>query len=298
MSGRTAKFVSAVFVNILAGLPLATVAHSEPVEAEGCLSTPWGEAPAGSHWRYHIDHLNKSKCWFLRRDGVGALSQASRQQNNTAAPQEIAPPAPAAPPPPPAKPSVADARAEFRPQDNSAASAPANATGDPSNATVNETGPANASVWNATAAVATRWPNPPATSPAPNTAPATATAVNDAPQPSVDPSQAILPSIPFSRLSVPIRSGTIAGLIAAIIVALAFAALLARRRGIRLVRRRVARSGRGPLWETTDDDRIVLSDQHPSPDGRGYRFARGVPSAATTRRARELARRPPRHASR
>src|SRR5579872_1036955 len=297
MSGRTAKFVSVIFVNILAGLLLTTVASSEPVTTEGCLSAPWGDAPAGSHWRYHIDHVNKNKCWFLRRDGGGALSQAS-PQNNTAAPQEIAPPPPAAPPPPPAKPSVADARAEFRPQDNSAASVPANAAGNPSTAAGNEAGPANASVWNATAAVATRWPNPPATSPVPSTAPATATAVNDAPQPSVDPSQAILPSIPFTRLSVPIRSGTIAGLIAAALVALAFAALLAKRRGIRLIRRRVARSRRGPLWETTDDDRIVLSDHHPNPDGRGFRFARGVPSVASTRRARELARRPPRHATR
>jgi len=292
MPSRTAIFVSAFLVNILAGLPLAMVAHGEPAAAEGCLSTPWGDAPAGSHWRYHVDHVNKRNCWYLRR--LGSEQSEALPQDSAAAPKSGTPPSP------PAKPTISDARAELRPQSarEPANSPPANVASNPSNTAVNETGPANASVSNATAAVATRWPDLPATSSVPNSAPATTTAVNDAPQPSVDPSRAILPSIPFTRLSVPIQSGTIAGLIAATIVALAFAALFAKRRGIRLVRRRVAKSARGSLWETTDDDRIVLSDHHPNPDGRGYRFARGVPSAASTRRARELARRPPRHASR
>ena len=293
MPSRTAKFVSAIFVNILAGLLLTTVASGEPVSAEGCLSAPWGDAPAGSHWRYHIDHVSKSKCWFLRRDG-GGLSQAE-PQNNTATAQEITPPAPAAPSPPPAKPSIADARAELRPKDNSVPNPPANAAGNPSNTAVTETSPAAAPAWNATAAVATRWPDPTVTSPKPGPAPAAATAVNDAPRPTADPSQAILPTIPFTNLTVPIQPRTVVGMIAAAIVALAFAALFTRRRLTRRVRRRVVRSARGPLWETTDDDRIVVSDQS-HPDGRGYRFARGVPSVAA-RRARE-ARRPPRHASR
>ena len=297
MPGRAAKFVPAIFVNILAGLLLTTVASSEPVTTEGCLSAPWGDAPAGSHWRYHIDHANKRNCWFLRRDGGGALSQAS-PQNNTAAPQEITPPAPAAPPPP-AKPSIADARAEFRPKDNSVPNPPANAAGYPSNTGVGEASPATAPAWNATAAVATRWPDPPVApvaSPAPSAAPATTTVANDTRQPSADPSQAILPSIPFTRLTVPMQPGTIAGVIAATIVALAFVALFTKRKRTRRVRRRFVRSGRSPLWETTDDDRIVLSD-HPNPDGRGYRFAHGVPNAS--HRARESARRPPpRRASR
>lgn len=292
MPSRTAKFASAIFVNILAGLLLSTMVHGEPVSAEGCLSAPWGDAPAGSHWRYHIDHVSKSKCWFLRRDG-GGLSQAE-PQNNTAAAQEITPPAPAAAPPPPAKPSIADARAELRPKDNSAPNPPASAAGVPSNTAASEASPATAPTWNATAAVATRWPDPTITSPQPGPAPAAA--VNDAPRPSADPSQAILPTIPFTSLAVPIQPGTIAGLIAAAIVALVFAALFTRRRLTRRIRRRVVRSARGPLWETTDDDRIVVSDQS-HPDGRGYRFARGVPSVAA-RRARELARRSPRHASR
>ena len=293
MPSRTAKFVSAIFVNILAGLLLTTVANGEPVSAEGCLSAPWGDAPAGSHWRYHIDHASKSKCWFLRRDG-GGLSQAE-PQNNTAAAQEITPPASAAPSPPPAKPSVADARAELRPKDNSVPNPPANAAGNPSNTPVSDASPASAPAWNATAAVATRWPDLPTAS-TPKTAPTATAAANDAPQPATDPAQAILPSIPFTRLTVPLQPGTMAGLIAATIVALAFVVLFAKRHRTRRVRRRFVRSAHGPLSETTDDDRIVLSD-HSYPDSRGYRFARGFANKPI-QRTREFGRRPPRHASR
>ena len=290
----TAKFVSAIFVNIFAGLLLATAAHGEPAAADGCLSAPWGDAPAGSHWRYHIDHVNKRNCWFLRQDG-GGLSQAS-PQSPTQTQQNSTPPAP---PSPPAKPSVADARAELRPQavreDNPPASPPGDAAGYPTNTAVNQASSANASVWNATAAVATRWPDLPA--PAIPKAAATATpAASDA---ATDAAKAILPSIPFANLSLPVRPQTFWILIAAVIGAVAFAglaALIAKRRRARRVRRRIARSTHSPLWETTDDDRIVLSD-HPYPDSRGYRFARGVANTPI-HRPREFGRRPPRHASR
>jgi hypothetical protein len=89
--------------------------------------------------------------------------------------------------------------------------------------------------------------------------------------------------------------------IAATTGALMFAGLAAfftkRFRG--RVRRRKATTVRGPIWETTDDDRIVLSD-YPAANDREYRprFARGVASAASRYRAPEVVQRAPRRAPR
>jgi hypothetical protein len=85
---------------------------------------------------------------------------------------------------------------------------------------------------------------------------------------------------------------------AAIVGALAFAvaaAFLSRSR--RRLRVPKVRSARGPVWETTDDDRIVLSDL-PAVDNREYRprFARSVGSAPAV--SPEFVRRPPRRATR
>jgi hypothetical protein len=84
----------------------------------------------------------------------------------------------------------------------------------------------------------------------------------------------------------------------AIIGALAFAgatAFMSRRR--RRLRVPKARSAQGPIWETTDDDRIVLSD-YPAMDNSDYRprFARNVGSAPAV--SPEFVRRPPRRAAR
>jgi hypothetical protein len=283
MPSRTAKLVSAIFFNILASFPLTTTARGETANAEDCLSSPKAETPPGSHWRYRIDHVNKRNCWYLRHEG-GGLSQVLPQSN-----PPVAPPA--------AKPSIADARAELRPQanreDNPAASPPANAAG-------NETNSTNASVWNATAAVASRWPELPPASTVPNAAPATAAPASDVTQSSADPvPTAAQSSVPFAYLSVPIRPETIPTLFAATVGALAFAgaaALISRRRRTRLRRRKV-QSARGPVWETTDDDRIVLSD-YPSMDNWDYRprFARNTGGATTA--SPEFVRRPPRRATR
>jgi len=279
MPRRTATIVPAILAGILAGISLATMARGEPANVEDCLPTPKAETPAGSHWRYHIDHANKRNCWYLRRDD-GGVSQALPQSN---------PPAPA----PAAKPSIADARAELRPQvireDTPAVSPPPNAAS-------NETSSANASVWNATAAVATRWPDLPAAVSVPTAAQAPV-----APTPASDVTTspaAPAPSIPFAYLSAPVRPEMIPIVVTAIIGALAFAgaaAFMSRRR--RRLRVPKARSPRGPIWETTDDDRIVLSD-YPAMDNKDYRprFARSVGSAPAV--SPEFVRRPPRRAAR
>ena len=279
MPRRTATMVPAILAGILAGISLTTMARGEPANVEDCLPTPKAETPAGSHWRYHIDHANKRNCWYLRRDD-GGVSQALPQGN---------PPAPA----PAAKPSIADARAELRPQ---AIREDTPAVSPPPNAASNETSSANASVWNATAAVATRWPDLPAAVSVPTVAQAP---VAPAPASDVTTSPAApAPSIPFAYLSAPVRPEMIPIVVTAIIGALAFAgaaAFMSRRRRRLSVPK--ARSARGPIWETTDDDRIVLSD-YPSVDNRDYRprFARSVGSAPAV--SPEFVRRPPRRAAR
>jgi hypothetical protein len=276
MSRRPANFVPAILASILVGVSLATMARGEPANVEDCLSSPKAETPAGSHWRYRIDHANKRNCWYLRSDG-GGLAQALPQNSP-------------ADPPPAAKPSISDARAELRPQairqDNPVVSPPANAAS-------NETSSANAPVWNATAALATRWPDLPAAVSVPTEAPAAAPTVATS-----DATSAPTPSTPFAYLSAPVRPEMIPTVFAAIVGAVAFAvtaAFLSRRR--RRLRVPKVRSARGPVWETTDDDRIVLSD-YPSMDNREYRprFARSVGNAPAV--SPEFVRRPPRRAAR
>ena len=288
MPSRTAKILSAIFVNILAGIPLMTMARGEPANAETCLSSPKAETPQGSHWRYRIDHVNKRNCWYLRHED-GGLSQAQPQSSPAASA-------------PMAKPSIADARAEFRPQtsrdDNSAVTSPP-----PSDATGSETNSPNGSVWSATAAVATRWPELPAARSVPNAAPAAAGPVNDVTQPAADPVPvASPPSSPFAFLSLAGGPEMIPTLFAATAGALAFAGAAAlisrRRRRTRLLRQ--AHDAGGAVWETTDDDRIVLSE-YPSMEDQDYlpRFARGAGNAAASdHRAPEFIRRMPWHAAR
>jgi hypothetical protein len=84
----------------------------------------------------------------------------------------------------------------------------------------------------------------------------------------------------------PARLETISTLIAATLGALSFAgaaALIAKRRRPR--RPGQARHPRRSIWETTDDDRIVVSD-HPYSGNQDYqpRFARGARGVAPSAR--------------
>ncbi|HET7887255.1 MAG TPA: hypothetical protein VFL62_13585 [Bradyrhizobium sp.] len=290
MPRRAARIASAIFVNILAGIPLVMLAQAEPVTSDNCLTSPKGDTPAGSHWRYRIDHANKRNCWYLRRED-GSIAQAVPEPNPRA-------------PQPATKPSLADARAELRPRAAAREDAPtANLPvtgGNPADPAVSQAAAPNNSVWNAPP-VATRWPELPPASPIPKTAVAAAdTATNTAQPETVAPAAAsAAESVP--GMPGPIRPAMIPALIVATLGALGFvgAAAIVARRYRKRVRRRKATSARGPIWETTDDDRIVLSD--PIEDHRDYRprFARGVASATVSRRpAPELAQRGPRRARR
>ncbi|QPF87690.1 hypothetical protein IC762_15955 [Bradyrhizobium genosp. L] len=125
----------------------ATTATAKPADtktADNCLPGPKGAAPAGSHWRYHLDRATKSKCWYLgEAKGNAAVKTATAQQQQAAPapapettaadatnanpPQVQAQPQPQAQQPqPPMSRSVANARAEWpSPQTAAAPAAPA-----------------------------------------------------------------------------------------------------------------------------------------------------------------------------
>ena len=71
MSKRSAKFVAALFVSVLAGAHLATVTdlRAQAATADDCLTAPKGATTAGSHWYYRIDRATKRQCWYLREEG-------------------------------------------------------------------------------------------------------------------------------------------------------------------------------------------------------------------------------------
>jgi hypothetical protein len=81
MSKRSAKFVAALFVSVLAGADLATVTdlRAQAATADDCLTAPKGGATSeGSHWYYSIDRATKRQCWYLREDGDKASDKSTR----------------------------------------------------------------------------------------------------------------------------------------------------------------------------------------------------------------------------
>jgi hypothetical protein len=110
MSKRTAKFVSALVVTILAGANLTAVAEdgTKTADADNCLSAPKGTTPAGSHWYYRIDHVSKRQCWYLRAQSGKAVRTASARQDSSVSPKADPPQSSAD-----MTQSVADARAEL-----------------------------------------------------------------------------------------------------------------------------------------------------------------------------------------
>ena len=97
MSHRIAKFASAIFACLLAGIALPTVAHSAVEPAESCLSGPKGAPPKGGHWYYRVDRATKRQCWYVG-DAKEKPSRANPQDPSPSKEQQQ---------------SVADARAEL-----------------------------------------------------------------------------------------------------------------------------------------------------------------------------------------
>ncbi|HLX14535.1 MAG TPA: hypothetical protein VKS24_04935 [Bradyrhizobium sp.] len=271
MPGRLAKFVSAIFASILAGTSLTTISHSETAAADHCLSAPDGDAPQGSHWYYHIERSTNRHCWYLREGGE-RLSQA---------PQNILPPA--KPPAPQAEPAsqraLANARAELsQPNRNDGPNAA------PPMAAATPNAAPRASVFDANpspATVASRWPEP-SVSPPSGPRPATSSLAASTP---TDPVAAPAPAAAAVALATADSSShrqretspTLLAVIVGSLMLAGIAGMLITRFGrARRSRRPPVRARRGPVWERTDDDRIVLSDHRSAPPlVRQPRFASG-----------------------
>lgn len=104
MPRRTAKYVSALFAGMLAGIPLATMSHGATPAAEDCVSGPKDQAPRGSHWYYRIDRATNRHCWYLKEEKLSQNAAA----NSAPSAKPVLPNAEAA-----THRSIADAHAEF-----------------------------------------------------------------------------------------------------------------------------------------------------------------------------------------
>ena len=272
MPKRTAKFVSAIFASILAGTPFTTIARSETVVADNCLTSPKGETPPGSHWYYRIEHSTKRHCWYLREEGEG-VSQAT--------PQNILPPTkPAAPQAePPSQRSVTNARAELPPQTNRDGGP--NAVLPAAPAGPGDTARAGASnAHTSSAIVASRWPDPAVASPVSTLRPATTNLAANAPTNSIAEPEAAAaaplaggdPSPRNQQVANPILLAAIVG---SLMLASVMGMLVSRFGRARKPRRAPARFRRASMWKTAGDNR---KSDHPARNAlrRRPQFARGV----------------------
>jgi hypothetical protein len=261
MPERTVKFLSAILTGIVASTALAIPSHAETAAPDDCLLSPKGETPQGSHWYYRIERGSKRHCWYLREGE--RLSQAS-PQNILPSARPPAPPAPAVPPANPApQRSLADAHAELALQqgrgDGLAAAPPAAAV------RASETARSDGSAENASpaAALPSRWPDtfgaiPPSSQQPANSDPASRTP----PDSTVSPAPVDAAVIPADADSSSPGERGMMPLLVAILGAVTLAgAIIVKLGRPRRLRPRTVRGRRGPIWETTDDDRIVLSDQ-------------------------------------
>lgn len=158
MSSRTAKFVTAMFASVLAGIALTTASHGAVSPAESCLSGPKGAPPKGGHWYYRIDRATKRHCWYVG-DAKEKPSRITAQDPSASQEQRQ---------------SIADARAELPmpqtqvEQDAGVTAAPANAANIVSGA---RAGAELASPQRSI--IALRWPESPGTNASADPGPAT-----------------------------------------------------------------------------------------------------------------------------
>jgi hypothetical protein len=275
MPNRTAKFVSAIFASFLAGALLATVSHSAAGAADECLSGPKGQTPHGGHWYYRIDRVTKSHCWYLADEHAPQAAAPNSSASIKSLPQD----------PETAQHSVANARAELpaqtsvEPQNRSAEIAPALFA----NTVRSEDSDGAAASGTSTqrSVVASRWPDPygaePPTDPAPNNRdPGTGVNRVSRTQPT-----SVLAAGQFAAAdlssetplhSVQMQLAALMGVLALVGI---MGTVIFKFGSSRQLQPSGIRKRRGPIWESTDDDRIVLS-RHPGADG----FARGLDQAA------------------
>jgi hypothetical protein len=270
MPNRTAKFASAKFAGFLAGVLLAVTAHGAARAADDCLTAPNDETPGGRHWYYRIDHATKRHCWYLREEGEKLSQTAVPNAARSAKPVE-----PKADPP--SQRSVEDAHAELPPQ---ARIAPPsfNGTLTPADTAARENNwpPVVPGVSAERSVVLSRWPQSSSVASAVNPQPESSDpAASTPPNPPTAGASAIatVPTVPAVSSS-PAKTGSIPKLLSAVSGALALAGITAsvvlKLAGPRQTRVRVRRDA---VWDSTDDDRIVLwadQDQDVLPRRAGF----------------------------
>jgi len=259
MQNRTAKFVSAIFASLLAGMPLTTVSHGAVPAADDCLSKPKGLAPEGSHWYYHIDRASKRHCWYLGDQ---------RERLSRAKPQNAAPIAdPASPQKGTAtQRPVTDAYAELPlPQTRVEQQPNVSAWQRTPATTANAASVENGQAANAPDAktqlsvIASRWPDPSGVSSSVSPAPATD---NSGEAVQLNTEQAPLPAVATSAaadLSSEKQSGSVQMLLLVMMGALVLAGVMGsaifRFGGMRQAGRRQTCSDRHAIWNSVDADR-------------------------------------------
>jgi hypothetical protein len=275
MPNRTTKFVSALFASLLAGAPLTTVSHSATAAVDDCLAGPKSQTPQGAHWYYRIDRTTKRHCWYLA-DARTPLSQTAA--TNSPAPAQPPQDAEAA-----MQQSVANAHAELPAQTRSepashvrgivpALSADAIRPEDNGNATTQ-----GASAQRSL--VDSRWPDP--YSSAPEATPLLAKRDSGdgvAPASQSQPTSALAAgqfatadvSSATPLYSLPLQVAALTGVLA--LAGIIGTVMFKFGRSPRLQPSEIS-SRRGHIWESTDDDRIVLSP-HPGSNGLARGFDR------------------------
>jgi hypothetical protein len=249
MPARTAKFVSAIFATVLAGIPLATVSHAATPVADDCLSGPKDPAPNGSHWYYRIDHATKRHCWYLKGE---KLSQSAAGNSSPS----VKPASPTAETT--TQRSIADAHAELPAP--TAIEAPKRGNGlapaIAADATI-----AMPAAETQRSAVASRWPEQSGTSSStvpPSTAANSAAAAPSDPDPTPTAAPAAI-TLAAADSSPEKQPGSIQTLLLVIFGALALAGLIGsavfRFGNLRWTGRRAIQIDRQALWETASVDR-------------------------------------------
>ena len=285
MSNRTAKFASAIFVGLLAGVSHTTLANGAVRAPNDCLSGPKGQTPPGGHWYYHIDRATKRHCWYLAEE-IGRPSRVAPQG-----------PAPLTRPVSPRQQvvtlSFADARAELPlPQtrfeapnrDDTWIPAKPAETAIAANSQIAAMQDTNTQ----RSVVASRWPEQFGTTAAVNP-----TSIKADSAKSVEPASRPLPppavraaTEPASAYSAQLQLAALLGGLALAGIAGGAAFNFGNSRGSRP---RKAQARRGTIWEPTDDDSIRLS-AHPMAHHQTRRsnFARELDQARRNDRIAEF----------
>jgi hypothetical protein len=287
MPSRSARFASALLAGFLAGTPVTMVSLSAARAANECLSGPKEQTPPGGHWYYRIQHPSNRQCWYLREEGENLSQGAAPNSSQSAKP---ASPKPA----PPMQPSIADARAELPAPTWIGPANPGvvRAEAMPPDSAIKETGMAMPDAATQRSIVASRWPDQPNIDPSTNPAPSKRIQIAEVspttrPQPSnVAAGQLAAAAVETPTYSAPIQ---FAALIGALALAGILGSVMFKFVNSRRLRRARIRRRRGPIWESTDDDRIVLSG-HPDADvlPRRTGFARDLDKARRDDRVAEF----------